>query len=88
MMGDRLMDYYHSKGVLPASIRQYLVDEGFRLTDEWGNPYTIEASSERFSISSWGSDHRIGGVGDATDIVVRWQADSKGLTVNSADIQP
>jgi hypothetical protein len=88
MVGERLKDYWESKGALPADIHQYLVKEGFRLTDQWGYPYLIEATTNQFQITSLGSDHRRGGVGDATDIVVRWQQGAEKLNVSSAGISP
>ena len=88
MMGERLKDYYERKGVFPVDTRQYLVGEGFPVTDQWGYPHLIETTADQFSITSLGSDHQIGGVGYATDIVVRWQRGAENLTVISANIQP
>ena len=88
IMGESLKEYRQKKGVLTVDARQYLVSEGFSVTDEWGYPYLIEATTDQFSITSLGSDHEVGGVGYATDIIVRWQRGAESLTVISADIHP
>jgi type II secretion system (T2SS) protein G len=88
IVGESLKEYYQKKGVLPVDARQYLASEGFSVSDEWGYPYSIANTTDQFSIASLGSDHQIGGVGDATDIIVRWRQGTENLTIISADIHP
>jgi hypothetical protein len=88
MVGERLKVYYQRRGVFPVDARPYLVGESLPITDQWGEPYLIEITTDRFSITSLGSDHHTGGAGTATDIVVKWRRGTEKLTVISADIHP
>jgi len=88
LMGEELRDYYLKHGAMPSDVLLYLRPDGTRPVDGWGYPEIIQSTSDQFSITSLGSDHRPGDTGDATDIIVRWKRGDKDLTVISANIYP